>query len=67
MLSTSVDYRNKQTCWEFGAAFCIVKPRQIDDLTMALQYAINVDWTSRKHCIENFQFEFEKNPDSGER
>lgn len=60
VLSTSIDFRTKQTCWELGADFCIVKPRQIHELTTALQYAINVEWTSRERSFANFQFVYEK-------
>jgi len=60
VLSTSIDFLTKQTCWELGADFCIAKPRQIHELTTALQYAINVDWTSRERSFASFQFVYEK-------
>jgi len=59
VLSTSIDYRTKQTCWELGADFCIVKPRQIEKLTTALQYVTAIDWTNYKRSFENFEFIFE--------
>jgi len=60
VLSTSIDYRTKQTCWDLGADFCIAKPRQIHELTTALQYAINVDWAGRKRSFDQFEYVFEK-------
>jgi len=59
VLSTSIDYRTKQTCWELGADFCIVKPRQIQKLTIALQYVTGIDWANHKRSFKNFEFLFE--------
>jgi len=60
VLSTSIDFRTKQTCWDLGADFCIVKPRQIHELTTALQYVISVDWTSFERSFANFAFVYKK-------